>query len=286
MGFPMATNLVEAGYSVSVYNRTTETAKKLGEKGAKVAHTPYEVAADSDIVISMLPNDSVEKEIVLGEEGILTGLKDNNVHLSMSTLSPDCADELSKALESVNAYYVAAPVLGRPDVAAAGELNICIAGDAAAKKRLQPVLEILGQRVYDFGEEASRANVVKLCVNFSIAAAIESMSEAFALAEKSGIDRTQIYQLFSETLFNCPIYNGYGKSIAEQDHDSAGFKLELGLKDITLALQAGHNSQTPMPIGSLVRDRLLSALAKGRGDLDWSALALESSEAAGIRQPD
>ena len=201
----------------------------------------------------------------------------------MSTLSPATANKLAEAHQDTNAYYLASPVLGRPDVAEAGKLNICLAGDSAAKERVKPLLEVLGQKTYDFGDTPGNANVVKLSVNFSIAAAIEAMAEAFTLAEKNGIDRTKVAELFGETLFSCPVYQGYGQAIAKQDYESGDFKLSLGHKDVTLALQTAQACNVPMPLASLVHNRFLAAMAKERGDLDWAAIALEVSEVAGIQ---
>ena len=283
MGLPMANNLIDAGYRLKVYNRTAEKAQPLIDKGAELAKSVADVVTPGGIVITMLPNDKVVESVVLGEDGILPYLSKDGIHLSMSTLSPATANKLAEAHQDTNAYYLASPVLGRPDVAEAGKLNICLAGDSAAKERVKPLLEVLGQKTYDFGDTPGNANVVKLSVNFSIAAAIEAMAEAFTLAEKNGIDRTKVAELFGETLFSCPVYQGYGQAIAKQDYESGDFKLSLGHKDVTLALQTAQACNVPMPLASLVHNRFLAAMAKERGDLDWAAIALEVSEVAGIQ---
>ena len=282
MGLPMANNLIDAGYQLKVYNRTAKKAQPLINKGAELADTPLDAITPGGIVITMLPNDKVVEGVVLGEDGILRKLDKEGIHLSMSTLSPATAKKLAQAHQDMNAYYLASPVLGRPDVAEAGKLNICLSGNSAAKERVQPILKALGQKVYDFGESPDSANVVKLSVNFSIAAAIEAMAEAFTLAEKNGIDRTKIAELFGETLFSCPVYQEYGHAIAKHSYPPGGFKLSLGHKDVTLALQTAQDCNMPMPLGGLVHDRFLAAIAKERGDLEWAAIALEVSEAAGI----
>ena len=284
MGLPMANNLLDAGYKLKVYNRTAEKAQPLIDKGAELADTPLDAVTPGGIVITMLPNDRIVESIVLGEDGILRKLGKDGIHLSMSTLSPATAKKLAQAHQDINAYYLASPVLGRPDVASEGNLNICVSGNSAAKERVKPLLEVLGQKVYDFGIAAGNANVVKLSVNFSIAAAIEAMAEAFTLAEKNGIDRTQVAELFGETLFSCPVYQGYGKAIAQHNYPPGGFKLSLGHKDVTLALQTALDCNMPMPLAGLVHDRFLAAMAKERGDLEWAAIALEVSEAAGVKQ--
>ena len=282
MGLPMANNLIDAGYKLKVYNRTAEKAQLLIEKGAELANTPLDAITPGGIVITMLPNDRVVESVVLGEDGILRKLGKDGIHLSMSTLSPATAKKLAQAHQDTNAYYLASPVLGRPDVASEGKLNICLSGNPTAKERVQPVLEALGQKVYDFGESPGNANVVKLSVNFSIAAAIEAMAEAFTLAQKNGINRDRVAELFGETLFSCPVYQEYGRAIAQHNYPSGGFKLSLGHKDVALALQTAQDCNMPMPLAGLVHDRFLAAMAKERGDLEWAAIALEVSEAAGI----
>ena len=279
MGLPMALNLLEAGYKLRVYNRTPEKAQPLLEKGADVVDSPAAAAQSSNIVITMLANDAALEAVVLGEQGLLSGLGSDSIHLSMSTIAPATARKLAKQ----HPHYVAAPVFGRPDAAAARKLWIALSGESEAKARVRPVLDQLGQGVFDFGEEASAANVVKLTGNFLIISAIEAMAEAFTLAEKNGIDRTQLAELFGQTLFACPIYQNYGRMIAQQTYEPAGFKLSLGLKDVTLALQTARESQMPLPLGSLLHDRLLTMVAQNKGDIDWTGLALKSSEEAGLK---
>ena len=282
MGLPMAANLIESGYKLRVYNRTAQKAHSLVQKGAEVANSPAEVVEPGGIVITSLANDQALEEVVLGENGISSKLGTDGIHLSMSTVSPATAQKLAQHQQQ-GSHYLAAPVFGRPDAVVARKLWICLSGNGAAKERVRPVLDKLGQGVFDFGEEAGAANVVKIAGNFLIIAAIEAMAEAFTLAEKNGIDRTQIANLFGQTLFACPIYQNYGRAIATQQYEPAGFKLSLGLKDVTLALQTAQESQMPLPIASLLHDRLIAAVAKGKGDIDWTGLALSISEEAGLK---
>lgn len=282
MGTPMASNLLAAGYTVRVYNRTPEKAQPLAEQGAQVVNTPAETIAPGGIVITMLANDAALEAIVLGENGILPALGKDGIHVSMSTVSPATAQQLAAQHEQHGSQYVAAPVFGRPDAAAARKLWIAYAGESAAKERVKPILEQLGQGVFDFGDDAGAANVVKLAGNFLIISAIEAMAEAFTLAEKNGIDRTQIANLFGQTLFACPIYQNYGRMIAQQQYEPPGFKLALGLKDVTLALQTARASEMPLPLASLLHDRLLALVAAGNSDIDWTGLALKTSQDAGL----
>ena len=283
MGLPIAMNLLESGYKLRVYNRTLQKAQPLVDKGAELGKSPADVVEPGGIVISMLANDQALEDVVLGENGILEKLGNGGIHISMSTISPTTAQNLAQQHEQKGTHYLAAPVFGRPDAAAARKLWICLSGNGAAKERVLPLLNVLGQKVFDFGEQVSAANVVKLSGNFLIISAIEAMAEAFTLAEKNGIDRNQVAELFGQTLFACPIYQNYGRMIAQEQYEPAGFKLALGLKDVELALQTAKESQMPMPFASLVRDRLISSIAKGRGDIDWTGLALGVSEEAGIK---
>lgn len=282
MGLPIAMNLVESDYKLHVYNRTHQKAQPLVEKGAELGNSPADVVKPGGIVISMLANDQALEDVVLGEHGILKKLGSGGIHISMSTVSPTTANNLAQQHEQQGSHYLAAPVFGRPDAAAARKLWICLSGNGAAKERVLPLLNLLGQKVFDLGEQVGAANVVKLSGNFLIISAIEAMAEAFTLAEKNGIDRSQVAELFGQTLFACPIYQNYGRMIAQEQYEPAGFKLALGLKDVELALQTAKESQMPMPLASLVRDRLISSIAKGRGEIDWTGLALSVSEEAGI----
>jgi 3-hydroxyisobutyrate dehydrogenase-like beta-hydroxyacid dehydrogenase len=283
MGLPMAANLIESGYQMRVYNRTAQKAKSLIDRGAEVVYSPAEVVEPSGVVITMLANDQALEQVVLGENGILSKLANGGIHVSMSTVSPATAQKLALAHQQQGAHYLAAPVFGRPDAVVARKLWICLSGNGAAKERVRPLLDKLGQGIFDFGEAVGAANVVKIAGNFLIISAIEAMAEAFTLAEKNGIDRTQIAALFGQTLFACPIYQNYGRAIAQEQYEPAGFKLSLGLKDVTLALQTATESQMPLPFASLLHDRLIAAVARGKGDIDWTGLALSISEEAGLK---
>ncbi len=282
MGRPMAANLLKAGYRLRVYNRTSSRIQDLGRDGVTAAPRPAEVVASGGIVVTMVANDQALEEIVSGSGGFGDALGEGGVHLSMSTVAPATARRLAAYHMDRGSAYVAAPVFGRPEAAAAKKLWICAAGAPAAKSRIASLLETLGQRVYDFGDNPAAANVVKLAGNFLIVSALEAMAEAFALVEKNGIDRANFAGLMTETLFGCLIYQNYGKLIAAQTYEPAGFKLSLGKKDIDLVLQTANENCMPMPLASLLHDRLVTGLARTRGDMDWTALALGVSEDAGL----
>ena len=281
MGAPIAANLIASGCDVSVYNRTASKADPLVEKGASRAGRPRDALVRGGVVFTMLAGDGAVEEIVSGE-GFLDALGPGGVHVSMSTISPALARRLAAQHAQSGSAYVAAPVFGRPDAAAARKLWICVSGPAAAKERVRPLLTFLGQGLFEFGEEPAAAHVVKVAGNFLIAAAMEAMAEAFALSEKNGVAPERAADFFSQTLFACPIYKNYGGTIVARRFTPAGFRLPLGLKDVELALAASDETRVPMPVASLLRDRLLTALARGRQDLDWSALAIGAREDAGL----
>lgn len=282
MGHPMAINLLKAGRDLRVYNRDASKAQDLVEAGARRGARPRDVVCHGGIVITMLANDEALEAVTLGRDGILAHLGPGGVHLSMSTLSPALAQKMQQLHTEQECFYVAAPVFGRPEAAAARQLWIAVAGQPQGKQRVRRILDILGQGQFDFGEEAANANVVKIGGNFMLAAAMEAMAEVFTLGEKSGVDRTKMYELYTRTLFACPAYQTYGKRIAEKNFEPVGFTMELGLKDINLVLDTAKAIQAPMPFASQLSNRLLSGIARGRGDRDWSELSRGISDDAGI----
>jgi 3-hydroxyisobutyrate dehydrogenase-like beta-hydroxyacid dehydrogenase len=285
MGLPMAINLLKAGYQLRVYNRTPHKADPLIALGAKEVSSPSDVIEPGGIVFTMLADDAAVESIAGSNSDFADRFAGGGIHVSMSTIAPQTARNLAEHHAKKGVAYLATPVIGRPDRAAAGTLFILLAGESNAKQVVEPLLKNLGQRIFDFGEKPWQANVAKLVVNFNIAAAIESMAEAFTLAEKEEIPRLKIAELLSETLLAGAVYKGYGDLVARHQYRPAGFRLRLGWKDVRLVLQVAQESETPMPIGSLLGNRFLSALAKNRGDLDWSALALGASDDAGVTPP-
>jgi len=282
MGLPMAGRLIDAGYSLRVYNRTAAKAEALRARGATVVSRPADAVEPGAMVVSMLADDAAVERVVSGDDGVLQRLGAGGIHLSMSTIAPATAGRLAEQHHRTGAVYLAAPVFGRPEAAEAGKLWIILAGPAAAKNRVQEVLAVLGQGNFDFGENPERANVVKLAGNFMIASAMEAMAEAFTLAEKHGVGREEVAQMFGQTLFPCPVYQNYGKAIAEYRHQPAGFKMSLGLKDLDLVLATAAAGTVPMPLASLLYNRFMTGVAKQRGDIDWSGIALSVSEDAGM----
>lgn len=283
MGLQMAQNLIKAGYHLQVYNRTASKTDSLDAAHITKCKTPAEAAENVYAVISMLSDDKIVTEDTTGENGLLKTLQKGGVHISMSTISPDTSEQLAKLHRDAGSSYIAATVFGRPDAAAARKLWICTSGDKAAKEVARPILEQLGQGITDFGENAGGANVVKVAGNFMIMASLEMMAEAFTMAEKSGLDRAKVAEFFGATIFNAPIFQSYGKLIANKQYEPVGFKASLGYKDASLALDLSQKSKTPMPACTTVNNRLLGAVAKGWGDKDWiEAFGHGVSDDAGV----
>lgn len=280
MGSAISANLLKAGHDIAVYNRTRAKADALSSLGAKVAGTPGE-AAKGDVVFTMLADDKAVEDVVFDANGILAHMKSGAVHVSMSTISAAFSKRLAEAHAKAGQRYVAAPVLGRPDAAAAAKLFIIAAGAADAVKTVAPLLDVIGQRTFVISEQADAANVVKLSCNFLIATVIESLGETMALTSKAGIDKHAFLEILTSTLFSAPIYKTYGNLIADEKFKPAGFAAPLGLKDIRLALEAGEDLRVPLPIASLLRDRFLTLLAQGGDDLDWSAVGGLAAKDAG-----
>ena len=282
MGTAMAQNLLQQGVAMRVFNRTTAKAEPLVAAGAAAAKTPEDAVATGGIVLTMLADDAAVEEAAFGPAGFGPRLGKGGVHVSMSTIAPATAQRLADLHAAQGSVYLATPVFGRPDAAAAAKLWICLSGDTAAKKRVQPLLNHLGQAVLDFGDSPTDAHVVKLCGNFMIAAAVEAMAEAFTLLEKAGVNKPAAAGFLCDQLFASPIYRNYGRLIADVHHNEVLFELLLGLKDLRLVRQTADTMHTPMPLASLAFDRLQSAVAKGRGGLDWTGLALGARDEAGL----
>lgn len=283
MGRPMANNLLAAGFDLRIYNRTPGKAVDLIASGARAVATPVEAVVPGGIVVTMVANDAALEAVTLGVEGIASGLGSGGVHLSMSTVSPQLARRLADVHREHGSHYVAAPVLGRPAAAAAGKLFILLSGSAEAKERVASLLAVMGQATRDIGDDPTQGHVAKLAANFMILSLVEVYAEVLAFAEKNGIGRQDMARLFGDTILNAPLFHLYGELLARENYAPPGFRLALGLKDIELILATGALSRTPTPVADLVHNRLLTAVAKGRGELDVTALALGVSEDAGLR---
>ena len=280
MGGPMAANLLKAGHEVTVYNRTRAKAEPLVAQGAGYAAQIAE-ACQGEAVITMLADDAAVEDIVFGIGGVLASLRKGAIHISSSTISVAISDRMAAAHEAKGQRYVSAPVFGRPEAAAAAKLFVVAAGPQPALDTCMPLFEAMGQRTFVFGDKPSLANLVKLSGNFLIASVIETLSEAMALVGKAGLDQHQYLDFLTSTLFVAPVYKTYGGLIADKKFQPAGFAAPLALKDVRLALAAGEQLRVPLPVGSLIRDRLLTLLARGGESLDWSAISQIAADDAG-----
>jgi len=282
MGSAIARNLIKAGHSLSVYNRTRSRAEAFASLGARIAGTPAEVAADAEALITMLADDTAVEGVIYSPGNVLGTLPVGAVHISMSTISVALSRRLTESHREKEQHYVAAPVFGRPDAAAAAKLFIVTAGPAEQIEHCRPLFDAIGQNTFLVGEEAHAANVIKLGGNFLITTVIESLGEAFAFGRKFGVDPHAFLDILTNSLFTAPVYRNYGSMIASDNFEPAGFKLPLGLKDNRLLLAAAEEAAVPMPMASLVHDRFVAALAQGLGESDWAAIAGISYQNAGL----
>lgn len=282
MGAAIAATLLRTGHSLTVYNRTKSKAESLRSAGARVVNTPGEAASGVDVVMTMLADDRAVETVVFGENGVLEALSAEAVHISLSTISVALSRKLAAVHKEKKQRYLAAPVFGRPEAAAAAKLYVVAAGDPSTVEKCRELLSAIGQRTFEIGEEPQAANLFKLSGNFLITTVIESLAETFALVRKSGYDHFKFLEVMTESLFTAPVYKTYGKIIASEQFDPPGFQLPLGLKDNRLVLAAAEEQSVPMPIATLVGNNFLTAIAQGLGESDWSAFAKVVYRNAGL----
>jgi 3-hydroxyisobutyrate dehydrogenase-like beta-hydroxyacid dehydrogenase len=280
MGSGMATNLLKAGHELSVYNRTPNKAKPLVEHGAR-AVTQVTDACRGDAVITMLADDAAVESVTFGSRGIIASLRRGAIHVSMSTIGVALSERLAREHAAAGLRFVAAPVFGRPEAAAAGKLFIVAGGETAAIDNCMPLFQAIGQSTFRIGNKPPVANLVKLSGNFLTATVIEALGEAIALVGKAGVDRRTYVDFLTSTLFTAPIYKTYGGLIAEEHFAPAQFAAPLGFKDIRLTIAAAEGLRVPMPLAGLLHDRFVRLLAQGGEALDWSAIGeLATKDAA------
>ncbi|MER5642119.1 NAD(P)-dependent oxidoreductase [Kitasatospora sp. NPDC002227] len=279
MGQGMVGSLLRAGHRVVVWNRSPGPVATMVAQGAEPAADLAEVFRQS-AVVSMLADDAAVEALLL--DPALLAAAEASVHLNMATVSPELAVKAAELHAGHGIGYLAAPVLGRAEVAAAGQLNILAAGAPEHIDACAPLFEAMGRRTWRIGARPEQANIAKISANYVIACAIESLAEACCLAEAGGVRPADLVELLTGTVFPGPVYQGYGSMIAERRHEPAGFRLALGLKDVNLARSVGSAHQVPLPLGDVVRDALLEAVAHGEGDRDWSAVATVARRRAGL----
>ena len=282
MGSGIAANLVKAGHDVTVWNRSPGKAADLVAAGAREAGSAAEAAADAAVVFSILADDAALLAVLRGEGGLLKGLPERALHVSLSTISVAVADRVAREHAEHGQRYLSAPVFGRPSAAAAGQLAIVAAGAAADIDEAEPYFKVMGPKLFRVGETPSAANLVKLCGNFMILAAIETMGEAMALADKGGVSKAMLHEVMTNTLFDAPPYRNYGRMIVEDHYQPVGFKAPLGLKDMRLVGDSASALRVPMPLLGVLRDHLLQTIAIDGEDTDWSGIGRTIGRNAGL----
>lgn len=281
MGTPIATNLLNSGYELTIYNRTPEKLKPLLLAGAKAVETPREVAQESDVVITCLMDDQTELDCTTGEDGIIAGLKPGGIHIGTATISPNCAASLAELHEANGSHYIAAPLFGRPDAAAAGTLLTYVAGNKEVIESCDVLFDAYsGSHIY-MGDDPRVVNSIKLTMNFILVSLIELFSQAYTFAEKSGLEPEFTQQLIM-TVLHHPVMKEYTTRLRLQEFEPAAFELRAGFKDVELMLQASSSIQAPLIFASAIREKFLTALSRGMAEKDWSAIYEISRMNAGL----
>jgi len=282
MGRGIAANVLKGGHDVLVYNRTPEKTAELVAAGARAVSSVADVCAGREVVITMLADDAALNQVTLSTSGLRDSLGQGAIHMAMGTHGVAAIRDLAKAHAETGQTLVAAHVFGRPDVAAAGQLGIVAGGPPDAVRRCEPLFEAIGRHTFPAGPAQESASAIKLANNFVLGCAIEAMGEGFSLVRKYEVDPQVFYDVLTDGLFAAPSYKVYGKIIVDEAYDNVGFTAELGLKDINLVLAAADIARLPLPSANTYRDRLLGAIARGEGELDWAIMAREQARAGGL----
>lgn len=282
MGRGMASRVLSGGHHLMVYDAVTTQMTDIVAAGATAAATVADVCRDRDVVVTMLVEDAAVIDVALRPGGIRDSLPAGAIHLAMGTYGVATIRALAAAHAEANQFLVAAPVLGRPDLAAAGQLGIVTAGPDDAVRRCQPLFEAIGRRTFHAGTAPEAATVVKLSNNLVLGSAMIAMGEGFSLVRKYGVEPQVLYEVMTEGLFAAPAYKGYGKTMVEQTYDHVGSPITVGLKDANLIQAAADLARVPLPGFNVYRDRLLGAVAHGDGDQDQAVLAREQARACGL----
>jgi 3-hydroxyisobutyrate dehydrogenase-like beta-hydroxyacid dehydrogenase len=280
MGQAISGRIQDAGFDLVVYNRTRSKADELEKKGAKVADSIAEACKGRDVVFTMLADDKALAQVTEG--GLLDTLVKGGIHVPMGTHSVNALLELKERHDAVGQTFIPAPVLGRPDAAAAGQLGICPAGPKDVVDKLEPLWSAIGRRTFYGGENPAGAAALKLGNNMVLGCAIEALAESFALTRKFGVEPEVFKEMLTDGLFASPSYKVYANIIANEAYDHVGFSVHLGFKDSNLIMAAGQAASVPLPSLNVFRDSLLEALANGEGDLDWSVMGRVRARAAGL----
>jgi 3-hydroxyisobutyrate dehydrogenase-like beta-hydroxyacid dehydrogenase len=281
MGSDFASNLIADGFQVKVYDRNEKHAAPLVARGADAAAGLGDLAG-CEAVLTSLPDDDALADVTLRDEGLVHVLGRGAIHVSMSTVSPGLSRRLAHQHELAGQSYVAAPVLGNPDLAEARKLFVIVSGASSAVGRVSPVLDRLGQRLFLLGDDPGAANLMKVAANALTALTLQSMGEVLALLRKGGVDAVAAFEVLTGSLFDGKVHKTYGGKIVENHYSPPGMTTPLAVKDLRLALAEAEHMAVPMPAASLVHDRLVATVARGWTELDWSALGLLAACDAGL----
>ena len=282
MGAGMAGNLLRAGHEVAVWNRSAQKAQPLVAQGAVLARTPREAASGRDLIMSMLADDAALEQVLQGNDGVFEGLARGALHVASSTIAVATADRVAALHQERGLHFLSAPVFGRPEAAAAAKLFVVAAGAQSDYATASALFPAISQKVFYVGEKPSSANLVKLCGNFTILAAIETLAEAMTLAQKGGVPKQLFLEVMTGTLFDLPVYRNYGSVLVEERFKPAGFAAPLGLKDMRLVGQSAEALRVPMPVLNVLRDHLLQTIGASDEEVDWSAIGRTIAQNGGL----
>jgi len=283
MGKGMARRIFSGGHDLVVYDVVREQTAEFAAAGAHVASSAGEVCREREVVVTMLVEDATVSEVALGKGGMRDSLSTGAIHLAMGTYGVATIRALARAHAEARQILVAAPVLGRPDLAAAGQLGIVVAGPAEAVRECEPLFQVLGRRTFEAGTKPEAATSIKLANNLALGAAIVAMGEAFSLVRKYGVEPQVLYDVMTDGLFaGAPAYQGYGKTMVDHTYDQVGSPVQVGIKDANLISAAADIARVPLPSLNIYRDRLLGAIAHGDGNKDQAVLAREQGRACGL----
>ena len=283
MGKGMAGRIQGGGHELTVFDVVREATAEFGAAGARVADSIADLCKGNEIVVTMLVEDATVMDVVLRAGGMRDSMTAGSIHLAMGTYGVATIRALGDAHAKAGQVLVAAPVLGRPDLAATGQLGIVVAGPPESVKKCEPVLSLIGRRIFQSGLKPESATAIKLANNMVLGAALVAQAEAFSLVRKFGVAPQVMYEVMTEGLFaGSPAYKGYGKTMVDETYDNVGSPIQVGLKDANLILAAADIARVPMPILNVYRDRLLGAIAHGDGDRDQAVLAREQARASGL----
>ena len=283
MGKGMARRILDAGHEFAVYDVVPQATAEFGAAGARVASSVADLCKGTEIVVTMLVEDATVVDVVQRAGGMRDSLSAGAIHLAMGTYGVATIRTLAEAHAKAGQVLVAAPVLGRPDLAASGQLGIVVAGPPDAVRKCAPVLQVMGRRTFEAGIKPESATAIKLANNLVLGAAIVAQAEAFSLVRKYGVEPQVMYDVMTDGLFaGAPAYKGYGKTMVDQTFDNVGSPIQVGLKDANLILAAADIARVPLPSLDVYRERLLGAIAHGDGDRDQAVLAREQARACGL----